>query len=74
MPPNSVGVLFPGVEAKIIRPDGTEAGYDEPGELWARGPNVCLGYYKNEKATKETFVNGWVRTGDTLTVDRQGML
>ena len=74
VPDTSLGVLVPGVEGKIIRPDGTEADYDEPGELWARGPAVTPGYFRNPEATKEVFIDGWVRMGDTMRFDRQGFL
>ncbi|KAI0766416.1 acetyl-CoA synthetase-like protein [Trametes elegans] len=70
----SVGLLAPGMEMKIVRDDGTLAGPNEPGELWATGPNVALGYWRNEKATKETFVDGWVHTGDRLRVDEDQYL
>ena len=50
-----------------------------PGELWVRGPNVTSGYYRNEKATKESFHvdeegRKWFRTGDVVTVDREGFV
>lgn len=41
----------------------------EEGELWVRGPQVMLGYIKNEKATSETIRDGWLRTGDILRLD-----
>ena len=72
--PGSVGLLLPGVEARIIRDDGTLAGYNEPGELWIKGENVALGYWGNEKATKETFVDGWLRTGDRIRIEEDGNL
>ena len=65
----STGVLIPSMEARIIRDDGTDADINEPGELWLRGGNVALGYWNNEKASKETFVDGWVHTGDKFYVD-----
>lgn len=68
----SLGVLNPGMEARIIREDGSEVDFDEVGELTLTGGNVALGYWNNEKATRETFVNGWVRTGDRFRVDRDG--
>jgi long-subunit acyl-CoA synthetase (AMP-forming) len=61
----SSGNILPGVEARIISPDGKEIlEYDTPGELLVRSPSVALGYLNNEKATKETFQDGWVHTGD----------
>lgn len=56
---------MPGAEARIVTPDGKEVTtYDTPGELWIRSPSVVLGYLNNEKATKETFSDGWMHTGD----------
>ena len=68
----STGILIPSMEARIMRDDGTDANINEPGELWLRGDNVALGYWKNEKATKETFVDGWVHTGDKFYADASG--
>ena len=65
----STGVLIPSMEARIIRDDGNDADINEPGELWLRGGNVALGYWNNEKASRETFVDGWVHTGDKFYVD-----
>lgn len=68
----SSGVLLPGVEARLLRDDGTEADFDETGELYIKSQNVSPGYWDNEKATQEAFDNGWLRTGDKFTVDRDG--
>ena len=45
----------------------------ERGELWIRAPNVMKGYWRNEKATKETLTpDGWLRTGDVAYVNDEG--
>ncbi|KAJ5908359.1 Acyl-CoA ligase inpC [Penicillium taxi] len=65
----SCGCLLPGFEARIMSPEGQEiTSYDTPGELVVRSPSVVLGYLNNEKATKETFENGWMHTGDEAVV------
>ncbi|KAG2033460.1 hypothetical protein BDR03DRAFT_1014312 [Suillus americanus] len=71
--PASVGILLPGVEACIIRPDGSLASPNEAGELLVRGGAAALGYRENDKATRETFVDGWVRTGDHIRIDADGL-
>jgi long-subunit acyl-CoA synthetase (AMP-forming) len=65
------GILCPSLEARILREDGSDADYNEIGELILRGPTIALGYLNNEKATKETFKDGWLYTGDRFYVDRQ---
>ncbi|KAJ5223484.1 4-coumarate--CoA ligase-like 7 [Penicillium chermesinum] len=65
----SSGCLIPGYEARLLSPEGQEiTSYDTPGELVLRSPSVVLGYLNNEKATKETFEDGWMRTGDEAEV------
>ncbi|KAL4873960.1 hypothetical protein BDV12DRAFT_181862 [Aspergillus spectabilis] len=65
----SSGWLVPGVEARIVTPEGVEVTtYDTPGELWIKSPSVVLGYLKNEKITKETFGDGWMHTGDEAVI------
>jgi 4-coumarate--CoA ligase len=44
------GVLIPGTVARVVKPDGSLAGYDESGELVVRSPSVALGYANNEQA------------------------
>lgn len=72
----SAGSLLPGQEARLVTVEGNEiTGYDQPGELWIKGPNVTLGYLKNVAATKETFVEDgrggrWLCTGDEVVIKR----
>ncbi|EKM74390.1 hypothetical protein AGABI1DRAFT_65577 [Agaricus bisporus var. burnettii JB137-S8] len=70
--PGSTGVLMPGVEARLLREDGSSVGLNETGELWIKSKTIALGYWNNEKANKETFINGWLKTGDQLSVNEQG--
>ncbi|KAJ2895268.1 putative 4-coumarate- ligase protein [Zalerion maritima] len=61
----SVGRLDPNCEAKLVDDEGKEVEKGKPGELVVRGPNICLGYWRNEKATKECLGgDGWLSTGD----------
>ena len=46
----SCGQILPGTMAKLVKPDGSLAGPDEPGELWAKGDQIALGYYNNVEA------------------------
>jgi 4-coumarate--CoA ligase len=71
--PGSVGKLIPNVECKILSEKGEELGYDQPGELCVRGPNIMKGYLNNKEAT-DTCIDseGWLHTGDVLYVDKSG--
>ena len=66
--PGSVGQLNPGINARVVKPDGSLAGFNEPGELRIKSPSLALGYWNNEQATRETFVDGWLCTGDEVMV------
>ncbi|TFY75324.1 hypothetical protein EWM64_g8686 [Hericium alpestre] len=71
--PNMTGILLPGIEARIVRDDGTLAAPGEPGELQVKSGTVGLGYWENEKATREAFLeDGWLRTGDRFSADADG--
>ncbi|HKS10904.1 MAG TPA: AMP-binding protein [Pyrinomonadaceae bacterium] len=65
----TVGKPLPGVEVRISDPDASGVG-----EVLARGPNVMLGYYENEAATRATLVDRWLHTGDLGRVDEDGNL
>jgi acyl-CoA synthetase (AMP-forming)/AMP-acid ligase II len=61
----SVGEPFPGVEVKLVGPDGQPVPDGEVGELWARGPNVMKGYYRAPEETAAALdSDGWFNTRD----------
>lgn len=63
---SSVGPVIPGVEARIVPlSEQADGSVDDTGELWVRGPNVMLGYYRDPAQTAATVTpDGWLRTGD----------
>jgi len=64
-PDCSVGPLLPGVEARLVGPDGQVMPPGEAGELWVRGPGVMLGYFRDQARTEQALdAQGWFRTGD----------
>ncbi|WP_242035248.1 class I adenylate-forming enzyme family protein [Mesobacillus harenae] len=79
-PPNSekqhgsVGLPLPGIDLKIVDPNGLEVPVGEVGEIIFKGPNAMKGYYKKEEETKAAIINGWVYTGDLARKDERGFL
>jgi fatty-acyl-CoA synthase len=65
-------VLF--CEMRVVDGEGRECGVGEPGEVLLRGPNVLEQYWRNQEATEEAFVDGWLRTGDLGHLDEDGYL
>ena len=59
-------------EVRIIRPDGSDAGVGELGELWVKGPNVTPGYWNRPDANASSFTDGWLHTGDAARIDEEG--
>jgi long-chain acyl-CoA synthetase len=70
----SSGHIVKNLDLKICDEDGNELPVGDKGEIVVRGENVMKGYWKNEKATKETIRNGWLHTGDMGYVDNDGFL
>ncbi|KIW74832.1 hypothetical protein Z517_11602 [Fonsecaea pedrosoi CBS 271.37] len=70
----SVGFLLPGMEAKLVDEAGYEVATGERGEILIKGPNVCLGYWRNPGATKDLFDDqGWLKTGDVAVTNCEGL-
>jgi acyl-CoA synthetase (AMP-forming)/AMP-acid ligase II len=67
---DSVGFAMPVVDLSLDEPD-PDTGV---GELLVRGANVVQGYWNKPEATAETFVDGWLHTGDLARIDEDGLL
>lgn len=70
----TVGPALPEQTIRIVRPDGTDADVDEPGEVLISGPTVMRGYLGNPEATAKTVIDGWLHTGDVGSLDADGYL
>ncbi|MEV0200458.1 class I adenylate-forming enzyme family protein [Nonomuraea sp. NPDC050691] len=72
--PDSIGLPSAVVDVRVVDPAGEELPRGEVGELCVRGPNVIMGYWNKPQATAETFVNGWLHTGDLAKIDEDGFV
>ena len=71
--PMSIGLPLPGTDIRFVDVDsGKPVGIGENGELQVKGPQVMVGYYDNEDASREAFMDGWLRTGDVGHMDEDG--
>ncbi|MDP2885292.1 MAG: AMP-binding protein [Ignavibacteria bacterium] len=70
----SSGSIVPNLEVKICDDQGNELPTGQHGEIVVRGENVMVGYWKNEKATRETLRDGWLYTGDLGYLDSDNFL
>ena len=70
------GILVPGLECKIIGDDGDELPWngEDFGELYVRGPWVTQEYFERPEANEEDFEDGWLKTGDVVTIDEDGYI
>src|SRR5713101_6512241 len=68
----SSGKLLRGYEARLIDHEGKPTPDGEIGNLWIRGGSAAIGYWQRPETTAETFVDGWVRTGDLYRRDADG--
>lgn len=70
----SIGKGIPGVRLQVLNADGTSVKPGETGEVVVRGDNITLGYWKDEEATRQSFRDGALWTGDLATVDEDGFI
>jgi len=71
---SSVGKQMPLSRVRVLRDDNTDAAPGEPGEIVIKGDQVLKGYWNNPKATEESFIDGWFRSGDVGRWDEEGYL
>ena len=72
-PVGSIGPVLPGIEMRLVDPDGEDVLVGDAGEIWVRGPNVFQGYWNDPEATAGALTSdGWLRTGDVGVVDDDG--
>lgn len=72
---DSMGRALPGMRLRVVGEDGSDVTPGEPGDLlvWGEmGDTIAAGYWQRPDATAETFVDGWLHTGDVVRVDPDG--
>lgn len=71
--PLSIGQPIPTTDVRFVDPDtGKVVGIGERGELQVKGPQVMIGYYHDPAATENSFVDGWLHSGDVGYMDEDG--
>jgi len=70
----SAGVALDNLEIRIVDELGNEVDQGQLGEIQVRGPSVCSGYFDDVETSKHKFVNGWLKTGDSGSLDEDGFL
>ena len=68
----SSGKLLQGYEARLLDPEGNATPAGAEGNLWVKGASAAIGYWQRPETTANTFVDGWVRTGDLYRQDAAG--
>lgn len=71
-PAGSVGRLIAPTEIRLVNEASEDVDEGQPGELWVRGPSYSGAYYKDPQRTAEAMRDGWFRTGDLVTRDKEG--
>jgi long-chain acyl-CoA synthetase len=70
----SIGRLSPGFAASVRDDQGRELPHGTEGRLWIKSPSNTIGYWNRPDATAETIVDGWLDTGDVVSLDADGYL
>ncbi|MDO6441429.1 class I adenylate-forming enzyme family protein [Marinobacter sp. 2_MG-2023] len=69
-----IGVAMAGCTVQVVDEHGASVPIGEPGEIAFSGPSMALGYWRRPDATKQSFIDGWVRSGDIGLMDDEGHL
>jgi long-chain acyl-CoA synthetase len=72
--PDAVGRPVPGVEARVVGPEGKVLAAGEAGELWIRTPAAMDGYLRAEEETRAVMQDGWFNTGDLARISPEGFV
>ena len=70
----SIGLPVPSTDVRLVDDNSNEVPHGEAGELQVKGPQVMLGYWQRPEATDEILKDGWLSTGDVVTIDDEGFL
>lgn len=70
----SIGLPVPSTDIRVVDEQGNAVAEGEPGELCIKGPQVMPGYWQRPDATLEVLKNGWLHSGDIVTVDHEGFI
>lgn len=81
LPPNkleekqgSIGIAIPGVQLEVMNESHQPVETGTTGEIYARGDNIMLGYWRDPEATQKVFYDSWLKTGDLAYKDEDGYL
>lgn len=70
----TIGLPVPSTEVEVRDEKGKALGFNEPGELWVKGPQVMAGYLGRPEETNKVIQDGWLSTGDIALMTEQGFL
>lgn len=70
----TIGIPVPSTEIKIVGDDGQEKPVGEFGEIWAKGPQIMMGYWQNQEETDVVMEGEWFKTGDIAFFDSDGYI
>jgi acyl-CoA synthetase (AMP-forming)/AMP-acid ligase II len=68
------GVAMSHVEVELRDDEGRPVPTGAQGEIHTRGPNTCVGFFRDPERTARTFADGWVRSGDVAVMDGDGYI